>query len=389
MSHCVSSLSFASQWSYLTGPHWVQDLWHKPSPCLLNPRLHNMTKLETERGKTTAKRGYSNPASKHGSSSFHHSHGDKFACWNNGEALAEGAAHIEQHSGKLMTKAARCLSDMPLPVHAHHRVGRSKLSTAQVMCACPQQPGPGGVQPQLQLQQADTHVPTAVVLQPQAAPFQPRAAGTPAPYGSSAEVQAVTAPSAASYEIFKVFCKGRSEQCVDGKLHGLLYYGCLKFHADGGKRASAAQCIVWAKGPATFMTLCWMHFSDYTPVMVSCDTTPACHKLGCLFEIAERSAHKVNKLPNAVFRCLTSVTSCCAGCLPSGVDFQEHRGPANLPDSTSSSHLQHSAHTAGASWAPQDPSPPYPLTFTPLRCCLLYPRHLAHAGTCCQAKSSA
>ena len=121
------------------------------------------------------------------------------------------------------------------------------------MCARPEQAGPGRVQPQLQ--QADTRVPAADVLQPQAAPFQPRAAGTPAPSSSSAEVQAVTAPSsAASYEIIKVSCKGRCEQCVDGKLHALLYYGRLKSHADGGKRASAALCIAWAKGSETFMT---------------------------------------------------------------------------------------------------------------------------------------
>ena len=153
-----------------------------------------------------------------------------------------------------MTKAACCLSDKPLPVRAHHRAGTSKLFTAQVMSARPEQAGPGGVWPQLQLQQADTHVPAADVLQPQAARFQPRAAGTPAPSGSSAEVQAVTAPSAASYEIIMVFSKGRSEQCVAGKLHGLLCYNRPKSHAGGGKRASAAQCIAWAKEPETFMT---------------------------------------------------------------------------------------------------------------------------------------
>ena len=104
MSHRVSNLSFASQLVYLTRPHRVQNPGYNPSPSLLIPRLHKITMLEFERGKTTAKRGYSMPASKHGSSKFHHSRGKKLACWIICEALAEGAAHVEQAIGKLMTK---------------------------------------------------------------------------------------------------------------------------------------------------------------------------------------------------------------------------------------------------------------------------------------------
>ena len=68
MSHRVSSLSFASQLVYLTRPHRAQNLGYNPSPSLLIPRLQKITMLEFERGKTTAERCYSIPASKHGSS---------------------------------------------------------------------------------------------------------------------------------------------------------------------------------------------------------------------------------------------------------------------------------------------------------------------------------
>ena len=53
---------------YLTRPHCMHNLGYKPSPSLLIPRLHKMIMLDIERGKTTAERGYSMPASKHGSS---------------------------------------------------------------------------------------------------------------------------------------------------------------------------------------------------------------------------------------------------------------------------------------------------------------------------------